>query len=130
MLRLFTVLALLLTGCVTSHTPVYQPADNDEYIEQLEAQTDAEIKADTLQIYTYAGIGLFTAGVALIAFTPKMKSGLIMMGGGGLAMGSPFILNSKWFDWIFGIGSALIVLDGLYFLWRFSVNYFKQNKTE
>jgi hypothetical protein len=130
MLRLFTLLALLLTGCATKHTPVYEPANNDEYIEQVEAESNAEIKSNTLQTYTYAGIGLFTAGVALVAFTPKMKSGVIMMGGGGLAMGSPFIFNSEWFDWVFGIATAIIVIDGLYFLWRFSTNYFKQDKTE
>lgn len=129
MLRL-VLLSLLLVGCVTASAPVYQPADNEEYIEQLEAQTDQEIKADTLRIYTYAGIGLFTAGVAMLAFTPKVKSALVIMLGGGLAMGSPFIFNSKWFEWIFGTALAFILLDGLYILYRFTIQYIPNKTSE
>ncbi|CAB5178928.1 hypothetical protein UFOVP157_54 [uncultured Caudovirales phage] len=127
-MKYFILLSFFLAGCVASKMPTYQPADNDEYIEQLEAQTDQEIKADTLRIYTYAGIGLFTAGVAMLAFTPKIKSALVIILGGGLAMGSPFIFNSDWFAWIFGTALAFALLDGLYILYRFSVQYIS-NKT-
>lgn len=127
-MKYFILLSFFLAGCVATKMPTYQPADNDEYIEQLEAQTDQEIKADTLQVYTYVGVGLFTAGVAMLAFTPKVKSALVIMLGGGLAMGSPFIFNSDWFAWIFGTALAFALLDGLYVLYRFSVQYIA-NKT-
>ena len=129
-MKYFILLSFLLAGCVASKMPTYQPADNDEYIEQLEAQSDQEIKADTLQVYTYVGVGLFTAGVAMLAFTPKVKSALVIMLGGGLAMGSPFIFNSEWFAWIFGTALALALLDGLYLLYRFSMQYVANKKTE
>ena len=122
-MKYFILLTFFLIGCTTAKVPVYEPADNDEYIEQLEAQSDQEIKADTLQVYTYVGVGLFTAGVAMLAFTPKVKSALVIMLGGGLAMGSPFIFNSEWFAWIFGTALALALLDGLWILYRFSVQY-------
>ena len=124
------ILSLLLVGCVTANTPVYEPANNDEYIQQMEAQSDQEIKGNTIQVYTYAGIGLFTAGVAMLAFTPKTKSALVIMLGGGLAMSSPFIFNSKWFEWIFGTALAFILLDGLYILYRFTIQYIPNKTSE
>lgn len=124
----YLLMILFVVGCTTASVPSYQPADNEEYIEQLEAQTDQAIKGNTLQVYTYAGIGLFTAGVAMLAFTPKVKSGLVMMLGGGLAMSSPFIFNSKWFDWIFGIASAFVLIDCLWFLYVFTSGYIKKVK--
>jgi hypothetical protein len=127
-MKYFILLSFFLAGCVASKMPVYQPADNDEYIEQLEAQTDQEIKADTLQVYTYVGVGLFTAGVAMLAFTPKVKSSLIIMLGGGLAMGSPFIFNSDWFGWVFGTALVIALLDGLFILYRFTMKCI-QDKT-
>jgi hypothetical protein len=128
-MKYFILLSFLLIGCTTTHLPAYQPADNEEYIEQLEVQSDQEIKSNTLQVYTYAGIGLFTAGVAMLAFTPKVKSALVLMVGGGLAMGSPFIFNSEWFAWIFGTALAFALLDGLWLLYTFSYSCIKNNKT-
>lgn len=103
--------------------PSYEPETNDEYIEQLEAQSDQEIKAETLRTYTYAGIAMLVAGVSMIAFTSRYKSGLIFAVTGAIVMAFPFIFNSKWFDWVFGISIALILLDGLWFLFRFTAKY-------
>jgi len=123
----FIALALiLLAGCATERVKPYEATNNDEYIEQMEAETDAEIKSDTLKIYTFVGAGLFVAGVAMVALTPKLKSGVTMIAGGAVAMGSPFILNSVWFDWVFGLAFAFILLDGMYFGVRFTISYFKK----
>jgi hypothetical protein len=120
----YLILALCLVGCATAELPTYQPANNDEYIEQLQAQSDQEIKADTLKVYTYAGIAIFMAGVATLSFTPRIRSGLFLMLGGSLAMASPFILNSEWFSWIFGVAITLALLDGLWILYKFSKQFF------
>lgn len=119
----YLLLVLCLVGCATAELPTYQPANNDEYIEQLEAQSDQEIKAETLKVYTYAGIAVFMAGVATLSFTPRIRSGALLMLGGSLAMASPFILNSDWFGWVFGVALTLALLDGLWLLYRFSAQY-------
>jgi len=94
--------------------------------------SDQEIKADTLKVYTYAGIAVFMAGVATVSFTPRMRSGALLILGGSLAMASPFILNSDWFGWVFGVAFTLALLDGLWLLYRFSAEYIanKKQKTE
>jgi hypothetical protein len=128
-MKFLYLLSFLLLGCANVNTPRYEPANNEEYIEQYEAQSDQEIKANTLQVYTYAGVALFTAGVAMIAFTPRIKSGLIMLLGGLLAMGSPFIFNTEWFAWVFGVALAIALLDGLYVLFRLTVKYVEEKRS-
>ena len=122
-MNIILFLSMLLAGCANVNTPHYEPLDNEEYIEQLEAQSDQEIKANTLEIYTYAGVALFVSGVAMVAFTPKIRSGLIMLLGGLLAMGTPFIFNAEWFGWVFGVAIVIALLDGLYVLFRFTKKY-------
>lgn len=121
-------LLLLLTGCASVNTPHYEPADNEEYIEQLEATTDQKIKADTLQVYTYVGAALFAAGVLLVALTPRFKSGVVITLGGLLAMGTPFILNAVWFDWVFGVAVSIALVYLLYFLFRKTADYISSKR--
>lgn len=125
-MKFLIIISFLLAGCIASQMPSYEPSTNEEYIEQYEAHTDAEIKADTIQVYTYAGIALFTAGVAMCALTPRIKSGIIMIAGGALAMSTPFVFNSEWFAWVFGTAVAIALLDGLYILFRLSKRYLEQ----
>ena len=125
MIRLF-LLSVILAGCVTD-APVYQPESNDEYIEQLIAQTDQQIKAETSRTYAYAGIALLVAGVATLAFTGKYVSGLIISIAGGIIMTFPFVLNSEYFDWIAGGFLLFVAVDGLIFLYKFQVN---KNKSD
>jgi hypothetical protein len=120
------LLCLLLVGCATD-LPTYQPENNDEYIEQLIAQTDSQIKAETSRTYAYAGVALVLAGVAMLAFTPKITSGLIVTASGAGLMAFPFILNSEWFDWVAGIFVSFILIDGLIFLCKFQIN---KNKSD
>lgn len=109
------LLSLLLVGCATD-LPVYQPETNDEYIEQLRAQTDQQIKAETSRTYAYAGIALLVAGVAMLAFTEKYLSGVIVSGSGAIIMTFPFVLNSEYFDWIAGGFILFIAIDGIIFI--------------
>ena len=123
-------LLFLLTGCANVNTPHYEPADNEEYIEQLEATTDQKIKADTLQVYTYVGAALFAAGVIMVALTPRFKSGIVIILGGLLAMGTPFILNAVWFDWVFGVGIGIALFYILYFLFRKTADYISSKRND
>jgi hypothetical protein len=109
------LLSLLLVGCATE-LPVYQPENNDEYIEQLIAQTDSQIKAETSRTYAYAGVALLVAGVAMLAFTPKITSGLIITASGAGLMAFPFILNSEWFNWIAGGFILFLAVDLVIFI--------------
>jgi hypothetical protein len=115
------LLSLLLVGCATD-LPTYQPETNDEYIEQLIAQTDSQIKAETSRTYAYAGVALVLAGVAMLAFTPKITSGLIVTASGAGLMAFPFILNSEWFDWIAGGFLLFVAVDGAIFIYKFFNN--------
>jgi len=115
------LLSLLLVGCATD-LPTYQPETNDEYIEQLIAQTDSQIKAETSRTYAYAGVALVLAGVAMLAFTPKITSGLIITASGAGLMAFPFILNSEWFDWIAGGFILFVAVDGAIFIYKFFNN--------
>ena len=115
------LLSLLLVGCATE-LPTYQPENNDEYIEQLQAQTDSQIKAETSRTYAYAGVALVLAGVATLAFTPKITSGLIVTASGAGLMAFPFILNSEWFDWIAGGFLLFVAVDGAIFIYKFFNN--------
>lgn len=126
MKKLF-LLSLLLVGCETAK-PSYEPQNNDEYLEQLETFSDQKIKADTLQVYTYVGAALFAAGVLLVALTPKFKSGVIIALGGLLAMGTPFVFNSEWFSWVFGIAVVFALLNVLYVLFRTTMNYIESKR--
>lgn len=111
------LLSLLLVGCATE-LPVYQPETNDEYIEQLIAQTDQQIKAETSRTYAYAGIALLVAGVATLAFTGKYISGLIISLAGVIIMTFPFVLNSEYFDWIAGGFLLFVAVDIIIFISR------------
>lgn len=121
-MRLFLI-CLLLAGCATE-LPTYQPENNDEYIEQLRAITDQQIKAETLKTYSWSGLVMLVSGVALVAFTTRYTSGFIIAISGALLMSFPFILNSEWFDWVFGIAVGICLLDGIYILYRKTTEYF------
>lgn len=101
--------------------PSYEPETNDEYIEQLEAITDQQIKAETSRTYSYAGIAMLVSGVAMVAFSGKYMSGLIVSLAGTIIMTFPFIFNSEWFDWVVGIFIAFVLIYGFYFLYKFRI---------
>jgi len=124
----YIFLLFILTACANVNTPSYDPINNDEYIEQLEAQNDQKIKADTLQVYAYLGAALFASGVAMLAFTPRVRSGLIMLLGGLVAMGTPFVFNSPWWNWSIGLFVFIVFADGLYLLFRKTAEYISSKR--
>lgn len=91
-----------------------------------EAEHKAQLKAKELELkalqasrnsdkWTWAGIGLFVLGVAMIVFSPNPKhkplGGICLMT--GIAAGSiPMILNESWFLYALG-GLVLVSLVGI-----------------
>ena len=83
----------------------------DIEIEQAEARADAEFKQKVLWQFSTAGLGLFVAGVLVVAFSPFKTKGITLMGGGALAMASLWIFDSKWFTWIAGGSVGIVCLS-------------------
>lgn len=92
-------------------TELYALVEQRDY-ELAEAQTraDAEFKQKVLWQFSTAGLGLFTAGLLALAFTPFKKSAGIVMAGGMVAMGSAWIFDSTWFTWIVGVSVGVSVI--------------------
>lgn len=82
----------------------------DFEISEAHARADAEFKQKILWQFSTAGLGLFTAGLLALAFTPFKKSAGIVMIGGMVAMGSAWIFDSTWFTWIVGVSVGVSVI--------------------
>lgn len=92
-------------------TALYQMVEQKDY-ELAEAHTraDVEFKQKVLWRFSTAGLGLFTAGLLALAFSPFKKSAGIVMAGGMLAMASAWIFDSTWFTWIVGVSIGVSVI--------------------
>ena len=88
----------------------------DIELEEANTRADAEFKQKVLWKFSMAGLGIFTAGIAVLAFTPFKTKGFTLMGGGALAMASLWIFDSQWFSWIAGVSIGLVALMGVILL--------------
>jgi hypothetical protein len=88
----------------------------DIELEEANTRADAEFKQKVLWKFSMAGLGIFTAGIAVLAFTPFKAKGFTLMGGGALAMASLWIFDSQWFSWIAGVSIGLVALMGVILL--------------
>jgi hypothetical protein len=82
----------------------------DIELEEANTRADAEFKQKVLWKFSTAGLGLFTAGLLALAFTPFKKSAGIVMAGGMVAMGSAWIFDSTWFTWVVGVSVGVSVI--------------------
>lgn len=95
--------------------------------DNAEKERQVALKEKALWQFSTTGLGLFVAGLTVIAFTPWKTKGLILMGGGALAMGSLWIFDSQWFAWIVGTSLA-VVATGLLFVFIKSIkNRYKKD---
>ncbi len=85
--------------------------EKDYELMEAHARADAEFKQKILWQFSTAGLGLFVAGLLVVAFTPFKKNGAIVMGGGALAMASLWIFDSQWFTWIAGGSVGIVCLS-------------------
>jgi hypothetical protein len=83
----------------------------DFEIQEAHARADGEFKQKVLWQFSTAGLGLFVAGVLVVAFSPFKTKGITLMGGGALAMASLWIFDSQWFTWIAGGSVGIVCLS-------------------
>lgn len=82
----------------------------DWEVMEAHARADAEFKQKILWQFSTAGLGLFVAGLLVVAFTPFKKNGAVVMAGGALAMASLWVFDSQWFTWIIGGSLGIVTL--------------------
>jgi len=82
----------------------------DWEVMEAHARADAEFKQKILWQFSTAGLGLFVAGLLVVAFTPFKKNGAVVMAGGALAMASLWVFDSQWFTWIIGGSLGIVIL--------------------
>lgn len=93
--------------------------------EQAEENEQRENKNKILWLCSCIGGAIFTAGVLVIAFTPRKASGVVMMLCGSIAVGSAWIFDSPWFPWIAGLGVGFFILDLIILLGIKSYQYLR-----
>ena len=98
-------------------TALYAMVEQKDFeIQEAHARADGEFKQKVLWQFSTAGLGLFVAGVLVVAFTPFKTKGITLMSGGALAMASLWIFESQWFTWIAGLSVGCVALMGLVLL--------------
>jgi hypothetical protein len=102
--------------------------DRDRELDAAKAERDLaieekkrEFKEKVLWLLTCVGLAVSTGGLLVIAFTPWKTRGLILIGGGSLAVMSVWVLDSDWFKYILISVSVLAVLDLLWLTLRWQL---------
>lgn len=83
----------------------------NEVAKNAEKEKQREMKDKILWMFSCIGGAIFVGGVALLAFSPRKASGVVLMLAGGLAIGSAWIFDSLWFPWIAGAGVVFALLN-------------------
>lgn len=97
--------------------------------DQAEKEKQREIKNKILWMCSCVGGAIFTAGVLVLAFTPRKAAGVVLMLCGSVAVGSAWIFDSPWFPWIAGAGVGFALLD-LLILGTIKLRQYLQSKTQ
>ena len=97
--------------------------------DQSEKEKQREIKNKILWMCSCVGGAIFTAGVLVLAFTPRKAAGVVLMLCGSVAVGSAWIFDSPWFPWIAGAGVGFALLD-LLILGTIKLRQYLQSKTQ
>jgi len=102
--------------------------DREVELDEAKAERDLaieerkrEFKEKVLWLLTCVGLAVSTGGLLVIAFTPWKTRGLILIGGGSLAVMSVWVLDSDWFKYILISVSVLAVLDLLWLTLRWQL---------
>jgi uncharacterized membrane protein YidH (DUF202 family) len=80
-------------------------------LEKAEQERKIIANEKTLWMYSLGGFALFSAGVAITAFTQKKIAGGILIVGGFFGMASNWIFGSEWFPWVIGACVSIIALQ-------------------
>lgn len=105
-----------------------QIAEANSRASVAEAKADREFKEKILWLLSCVGVVISTAGVLVMAFTPWKVRGLTLIGGGGLAVASVWILSSSWFQYVLIALAVLAVLDLCWIVLRWQLG--RRNKAQ
>jgi len=94
--------------------------------ENSEKERQREMRDRILWMISCIGMAIVTAGLIVTAFTPFKSRGLILVAGGTLATCFAWVVDTRWFAWIVGIGLAIAMLDGIFILIRYTINRHRQ----
>jgi len=130
MKNIIAILSLFLLGCKSK--PPHIPADLIPPAEIVEIQRVADIKNDTLWMYSTGSFALLFIGLAIAAFAPSKRfAGIVFMLGGFVGMATVWIFESEWFPWVAGGTVGFIILNALAFAWvKVYQTYFSSSKQE
>ena len=106
-----------------------QEIDNLRVQNAVEAEkSKREFKEKVLWLLTCVGMAVSVAGLLVIAFTPWRTRGLILVGGGAIAVASVWVLDSEWFKYILIAVSVFLLLDLAWLLIRWQLQ--RRNKAQ
>lgn len=94
----------------------------------LKEQARATKEAILLKV-TVVGIGIFSLGMFVIAFTTRKVSGAILVIGGLLATSLAWIVDNIWFQWVIGFVVGFVSIDILYITVVKTIAYLRAGKT-
>jgi hypothetical protein len=114
MRTLLILTTLMLIACKSSPPPLEQLVPP---LQAFEAERVAEIKNDTLWMYSTGSFALACIGLAFIAFLRNKFAGVIFIVGGLVGMATVWVFESTWFPWVAGATVGFLVLNALAFAW-------------
>lgn len=113
MRTILIITVLLLVACKSKPPPIEMIPP----VQAVEIQRVAEIKNDTLWMYSTGSFALACIGLALIAFLRNKFAGVVFILGGLIGMATIWVFESAWFPWVAGGTVGFIVLNALAFAW-------------
>ena len=113
-MRFLLIVAMLMLMACKSKPP---PIEMIPPVQAVEIQRVAEIKNDTLWMYSTGSFALACIGLALIAFLRNKFAGAIFIIGGLIGMATVWVFESTWFPWVAGGTVGFLVLNALAFAW-------------
>lgn len=124
------LVALALAACKS--TPPPMPQELLPPSEVIEIQRVADIKNDTLWMYSTGSFALLCIGLAIAAFLPSKRfAGIVFMLGGFIGMATVWVFESEWFPWVAGGTVGFIILNALAFAWvKVYQTYFSPSRQE
>jgi ABC-type uncharacterized transport system permease subunit len=120
------ILSMLFVGCATNQLPSYEPADLDEYLEQVDAVAKNEQAGTLLNV----GSGLIALGALSLVFGSRI--GVSTLGSisliltGAFTVTLPRLWDSKYFVWV-SIGIATLV--GIEVMFYLGKRFFSKDQT-
>jgi ABC-type uncharacterized transport system permease subunit len=112
------ILSTLFVGCATNQLPSYEPADLDEYLEQVDAVAKTEQASTLLNV----GSGLIALGALSLVFGSRI--GVSTLGSisliltGAFTVTLPRLWDNEYFVWLSAIVATVVGVEVLIYMGR------------